>query len=60
MIMTPKGIINEMIEPPQVAVPMLGQENAITFIVETYGFNEVIITLLTLVLYLISFSSADS
>ena len=44
IIITPKGIINEVIEPPQVAVPMLGQENAITFIVETYGYNEVITT----------------
>ena len=39
--MTPKGIINEVIEPPQVVVPMLGQENTITFVVETYDFIEV-------------------
>ena len=36
-----QGINNEVIEPPQVVIPMLGQENAITFVVETYQFNEV-------------------
>lgn len=39
-----QGILNEVIEPPPVAIPMLGQENAITFAVETYKIHEVIIT----------------
>ena len=34
------GIV-EVIEPPQVVVPMLGQENAISFVIETYHLNEV-------------------
>ena len=35
------GIVNEMVEPPQVVVPMLGQENVITFVVETYHLSQV-------------------
>ena len=36
-----EGIIGEVIEPPEVIVPELGQENAITFTVETYEIDEV-------------------
>ena len=35
------GISNEVIEPPQVVIPMLGRENAVTYLVETYELNQV-------------------
>lgn len=35
-----QGIV-EVIEPPKVVVPELGQENSITFVVQTYEIDEV-------------------
>lgn len=36
-----QGIVGEQIKAPQVVVPALGQENAITFVVQTYNADEV-------------------
>lgn len=35
------GIVDEVIEPPEVIVPELGQDNSITFVVQTYSIDEV-------------------
>ncbi len=35
------GIVDEVVEPPEVVVPELGQENSITFVVQTYKIDEV-------------------
>jgi hypothetical protein len=36
-----EGIVNDVIVPPEVIIPQLGQENAITLTVETYQIDEV-------------------
>ena len=41
LVVLTTGIADEVIEPPEVIVPELGQENAITFTVETYEIQEV-------------------
>ncbi len=35
------GIVDEVVEPPEVVVPVLGQDNSITFVVQTYKIDEV-------------------